>query len=111
MMQRVEKPWGHEIIWAKTGAYVGKKLFIRKGHKLSLQYHRLKDETIYVHSGEMQFTVEENGELTVRKMSPGESYHIRPGIRHRMEALTDCEVFDRHPAELAGVPQPAETRP
>ena len=48
---RVEKPWGHELIWARTDRYVGKILHIEPGHVLSLQYHNKKDESIYVLSG------------------------------------------------------------
>jgi len=91
---RVDKPWGHELIFAHTAAYVGKILFIRKGHKLSLQYHRVKDETILLHSGAMILTVEENGSLVEKALHPGGSHHIPPGIQHRMEALEDCTVFE-----------------
>jgi len=103
MKQRVEKPWGHEIIWARTGDYVGKMLFIRQGHKLSLQYHERKEETIYLHSGEMRFTVDEGGALTVKTLKAGDEYHIRPGIRHRMEAVSDCEVFEASTPQLDDV--------
>ena len=103
MKQRVEKPWGHEIIWARTDDYVGKKLFIRRGHKLSLQYHNEKEETIYLHSGEMLFTVEENGRLVVKTLRPGDEYHIRPGTKHRMEAAQDCEVFEVSTTQLDDV--------
>ncbi|MGH9867595.1 MAG: cupin domain-containing protein [Candidatus Polarisedimenticolia bacterium] len=102
-MQRVEKPWGFEIIWAKTDVYVGKKLFIRKGHKLSLQYHREKEETIYLHSGEMRFTVQKDGQLTEILMRPGDAYHIPPGVQHRMEAVQDCEVFEASTTQLDDV--------
>ena len=53
--RRVEKPWGHEIIWARTERYVGKVLHIKAGHALSLQYHQVKDETVHVWSGQMKF--------------------------------------------------------
>ncbi len=45
-VDRVAKPWGHELIWARTERYVGKVLHIRAGEALSLQYHQVKDETI-----------------------------------------------------------------
>ena len=45
-MRRVEKPWGYELIWAHTEKYVGKVLHVNEGHKLSLQYHNQKDETV-----------------------------------------------------------------
>ncbi len=58
---RVEKPWGYELHWAKTERYVGKVLHIRAGHALSLQYHNRKDETIYLHTGRMQFEIGPQG--------------------------------------------------
>ena len=106
MQQRVEKPWGYEIIWARTGDYVGKMLVIRKGHKLSLQYHRMKEETIYLRTGEMLFTVEQDGRLVVRTLHPGDEYHIPPGTKHRMEATQDCEVFEVSTPQLDDVVRP-----
>ena len=50
-MRRVEKPWGYEIIWAETANYVGKILHINAGHRLSKQYHNIKEETLYVLAG------------------------------------------------------------
>ena len=83
---RVEKPWGHEIIWAHTNQYVGKVLHILKGHRLSLQYHKQKDETIYVLSGRLSFTVGcAEDDLRVIVMEPGTRYHIQPGLIHRMK--------------------------
>ena len=42
--RRVDKPWGHEVIWAWTDRYVGKLLVIETGKRLSLQHHEVKDE-------------------------------------------------------------------
>jgi mannose-6-phosphate isomerase-like protein (cupin superfamily) len=47
-VKRVEKPWGHETIWAHTDRYVGKILHVKAGHALSVQYHNAKDETVYL---------------------------------------------------------------
>ena len=58
-MTRVEKPWGYELHWAKTDRYVGKLIHVNAGHALSLQYHNLKDETIYLHSGLLLFEIQE----------------------------------------------------
>ena len=103
MKEHVEKPWGHETIWARTGAYVGKVLFIRAGQKLSLQYHEVKDESIFLFSGEMLFTVEEEASLVVKTMRQGDEYHIKPGTKHRMEAVKDCQVFEVSTPELDDV--------
>ncbi len=92
---RVEKPWGHELIWAKTKDYVGKILHIKKGHKLSLQYHEVKEETVLVYSGKMNLLIEdESGQMKDVILSPGQSHHILPRRKHRMIALEDCDVFE-----------------
>ena len=94
-IQRVEKPWGYELIWAKTKDYVGKILHITKGHQLSLQYHRVKEETIFIASGSMNFIFENDaGVLEEIFMRQGEAHHIPPGKKHRMIAVEDCDVFE-----------------
>lgn len=102
-MKHVEKPWGYEKIWAHTEKYVGKLLHIEKGHKLSLQYHNIKDETIYVQSGKLLFTVEENGSLVEKTLTPGEAFHVKTGVTHRMEALETCDIFEVSTPELDDV--------
>src|SRR2546425_7622135 len=88
-MTRVEKPWGYELHWAKTERYVGKLIHVNAGHALSLQYHNIKDETIYLHSGRILFEIQEDGELKRREMRPGERVHIAPTTIHRMTAIED----------------------
>jgi mannose-6-phosphate isomerase len=103
-VQRVEKPWGYELIWAKSGDYVGKILHINKGHRLSLQYHREKEETILLYSGKMTLVFEnEKGELVDIPLAAGEAHHIPPGKKHRMIAVEDCEVFEVSTTQLDDV--------
>ena len=103
-IKRVEKPWGHELIWAMTGDYVGKILHIKKGYALSLQYHREKDETIFVQSGRMRFEhFREGEEPQATELLAGDAYHITPGLRHRMVALEDCDVLEASTPELDDV--------
>jgi mannose-6-phosphate isomerase len=93
--KKVLKPWGHEVIWAVTKDYVGKILHIKAGHQLSLQFHRVKEETIFLRSGSMLFLLEnEAGTLEEHKMSAGMSFHIQPKRKHRMIAIDDCEIFE-----------------
>jgi mannose-6-phosphate isomerase len=101
--RRVEKPWGHELIWAHTERYVGKLLHIKKGHQLSLQYHNKKDETVLVQSGEMIFQVDEGQGLVDKTMKAGDSYHIKPLTKHRMVAVTDVDVLEVSTPELDDV--------
>ncbi|MBI2854216.1 MAG: cupin domain-containing protein [Chloroflexi bacterium] len=104
MRRRVEKPWGYELIFARTAKYVGKILFIKKGHRLSLQYHEHKDETIYVQSGELTVQLEgADGKLVSMQFSGGESVRIEPLKRHRMQAITDTTLFEVSTPELDDV--------
>jgi mannose-6-phosphate isomerase len=99
----VKKPWGSEFVWAMTPKYVGKILRIRKGGRLSLQYHRWKDETIHMLSGTMDFEVEEKGRMVIRRLRKGEGYRIRPRTKHRMVAVSDCEVLEVSTPQLLDV--------
>ena len=100
---RVDKPWGYELHWAKTERYVGKLIHIDAGHALSLQYHNLKDETIYLQTGRMLFEIEVDGVLTKREMQPGQSVHVTPKTVHRMTAIDDCDIFEVSTPELHDV--------
>ena len=91
----LERDWGREIIVAETTQYMGKILEMRAGTKGGLQFHRVKDETFALISGEARvFSDDGTGHLYARHMLPGESYHIPPGAVHQVEALTDCVFFE-----------------
>lgn len=98
---RVEKPWGHELIWARTDRYVGKILHVKAGHVLSCQYHRRKDETMHVLRGELILrTGPAVDALSARALRMGESVHIPAGMIHQMEAVTDSDVLEASTPEL-----------
>jgi mannose-6-phosphate isomerase len=94
IITKVPKPWGYETIWAHTEQYVGKILHIRAGEALSVQYHRVKDETVYLLSGELIYRVWENDEPRNVSLAIGEAFHITPGTIHQMEAVTDCDIVE-----------------
>ena len=95
IVQRVEKPWGYELIWARTNGYVGKILHINAGGKLSLQYHNIKEETFYVSKGKMTLVYEnEKGEMKEKLMVAGDSHHMLPKKKHRMIGVEDCDVIE-----------------
>ena len=100
---RVDKPWGYELRWATTDRYVGKVIHVDAGHALSLQYHNVKDETILLWTGRIQFEIEENGKRVTREMTPGDRVHITPGTVHRMTALEDSDIFEVSTPELEDV--------
>jgi mannose-6-phosphate isomerase-like protein (cupin superfamily) len=102
--RRVEKPWGYELIWAHTDRYVGKVLVVETGKRLSLQLHRVKDETIYVASGKLRLHLEnDRGEIVIREMGPGEHSRIPVGRRHRFEAIEHVEIIEVSTPELEDV--------
>ncbi len=96
----VPKPWGHEELWAHTDKYVGKILFIKKGSKLSLQYHKVKEETLRLLSGEMDM---ELGDGKKHEMDVGDVFHVPPGTLHRMIAKLDCLVMEVSTPEVEDI--------
>lgn len=99
----VPKPWGHEVIWAHTEQYVGKILHINAGHALSVQYHEVKDETVYLLSGTIIYRVWENDAPVDVQLRVGEAYRITPHTIHQMEAVTDCDVLEASTPHLGDV--------
>lgn len=102
-VRRVEKPWGHEIIWAHSEQYVGKVLHIKAGHALSVQYHNQKDETIHLLRGEMIYRVKDGETLKDVTLRAGQSFRNTPGTVHQMEAVTDCDVLEASTPHLDDV--------
>ena len=93
--EKIDKPWGYEIIWARTERYVGKILHIRKGEALSFQYHRVKEETIRLLSGRLRLTAAPaDGPRAEHELLPGDVFHVPPGLRHRFAAIEDCDVLE-----------------
>ena len=93
--RRIEKPWGYELIWGETDQYVGKILHVTAGEALSLQYHEIKDETLFLLSGSLLLQaggLEE--ELVDYQMLEGQSFHMPSWTVHRMIAETDCDILE-----------------
>lgn len=99
---RVDKPWGYELVWARTDRYVGKILHVTKGQILSLQYHHRKDETMHVLRGELilRTRAQDETELDERPFRAGESVHIAPLLVHQIEAVEDTDVLEASTPEL-----------
>jgi mannose-6-phosphate isomerase-like protein (cupin superfamily) len=100
---RVDKPWGYELIWARTDRYVGKILHIEPGQVLSLQYHNKKDESIYVLRGEIVLRVKQGETLIERPLREGESCHIPPRLIHQFEAVIPTDLLEASTPEIDDV--------
>jgi len=103
--ERVDKPWGHELIWARAEDYAGKLLSVDAGHELSLQFHRKKDESWYVLEGRVELELAAAGEKTTAKevVTRGAAFRIRPGTVHRIRALEDTVILEVSTPQLDDV--------
>lgn len=102
--RKVEKPWGWELIWAETDRYVGKQLFVKAGHALSLQYHERKDESWLVQEGRARLELGVLGEqLEELELHPGDAFRYLPGTVHRITAIEDTLILEVSTPDLDDV--------
>jgi len=94
--RRVEKPWGWELIWAETDAYVGKVLFVKAGEALSLQFHRVKDEAWFLQSGRAKIELGDAGDAILQEEVVAAPAYFRfvPGTVHRVTAVDDTTIIE-----------------
>jgi mannose-6-phosphate isomerase len=104
-VRKVEKPWGYELIWALTGTYCGKLLFVKAGHSLSLQFHREKDEAWLIQSGRARLELGRVGETVLKEeiVTAGAAFHYEPGTVHRVTALDDTTILEVSTPQLDDV--------
>jgi len=101
LFTKIEKPWGFEELVECNDKYVVKKLFMKKGHACSIQYHELKTETIVVLSGKLNIYIGDKLEnLTVKEYVFGDTITIKPYTIHRMEAVEDSLYIESSTNEL-----------
>ena len=103
--EKVEKPWGYELIWSKTEHYAGKILFVRAGESLSLQFHKVKDEAWYVLSGRAELELGAPGERVLNSeiVGAGGAFHFPPGTVHRVTAVEDTTILEVSTPQLEDV--------
>jgi mannose-6-phosphate isomerase len=99
--RKTAKPWGHELLWAQGSHYAAKILHIEAGHRLSLQYHEVKEETLLLLSGRLTLELEgSNGRMAYHEARSGQVFYIPPGRKHRLAALETCDVLEVSTPEL-----------
>jgi mannose-6-phosphate isomerase len=103
--RKVEKPWGYELIWAEAEGYVGKVLFVKAGESLSLQFHRVKDESWLVQDGRAKLELGSAGDAMLKEevIAAGATFRFRPGTVHRITALEDTTIIEVSTAQLDDV--------
>ncbi len=100
---KVEKPWGWELWVALTNFYVGKILHINPGHTLSLQYHKEKDESIFVLKGILEVEIREDSKVKRFKLKKNSCLRIHPGTIHRFSSKKGCELMEVSTSQLEDV--------
>ena len=96
-MNFVPKGWGFEKWIVNCEEYCGILLYFVKGKKCSWHYHKLKDEVFYIQSGKMLVKYSDGDDINNAEqliLEPGQNFHVYRGLRHRMIALEDSELFE-----------------
>jgi len=101
----VDKPWGYEKWISLNDRYCLKEIFIKAGHKTSLQYHKLKRETTYIAQGKARVSLSRTGPDFIQyyDVDAGSVLDLPPGDIHRIEALTDVLMFEASTPEVDDV--------
>jgi mannose-6-phosphate isomerase-like protein (cupin superfamily) len=100
----IEKPWGREEVIEINDNYMVKKLTMLAGRRCSLQYHKIKKETIYVLSGVLNIIQGETQDTLIgRHYHAGDAITIPPGLIHRMEGVEDSVYLEASTPEMDDV--------
>jgi mannose-6-phosphate isomerase len=101
LSSKTEKPWGYELLWARGPRYAAKILHIEAGCRLSLQLHRVKEETLLLVRGRLVLELEgPGGNMERHEALPGRVFQIPAGRKHRLASLETCDVLETSSPEL-----------
>lgn len=115
----VKKGWGFEKIIANSELYCAKILYLVKDHFCSIHYHRKKDETFYIISGEVcleylphsnwlpkpnveelsdddLFEIAKKSDRSLPRVElfPGDKFHIPQLMIHRFIGMQDSQIME-----------------
>jgi len=101
-LKKIEKPWGYELLFTPdTLPYAGKIIHLTAGKRLSLQLHDKKQESYFLYKGMCKLICDSSiGELIAIELEPHKGYTIHIGQRHRLQAITDCDIFEVSTPEI-----------
>lgn len=98
----VNKPWGKELWLEINEYYCYKRIYLNAGCRTSLQYHNFKQETNYVIAGKARVLLGD----TWHDVKADDYFTIKPGVHHRVEAITDLvlqEVSTPHVSDVVRI--------
>lgn len=93
----VKKGWGSETWICNFPLYCGKILILNKGKKCSWHFHRVKDEVLFIESGEIRFLYGWEDDIKFAEeivLTEGMSFHVPPGLKHQMHAKEDSKIIE-----------------
>jgi mannose-6-phosphate isomerase-like protein (cupin superfamily) len=69
---------------------------VKAGESLSLQFHRVKDESWLVQKGRAKVELGSVGDAVLHQevVAPGATFRFRPGTVHRVTALEDTTIIE-----------------
>tara|TARA_R100000406_G_C3111342_1_gene124446 strand:+ start:669 stop:1004 length:336 start_codon:yes stop_codon:yes gene_type:complete len=85
----VNKPWGWYKDLKRTPQLVVKQLYVKPFSRFSLQRHFKREEAWYIVSGIGKVTIDQ----MIYTIGPGDTYIVKPGQVHRLEAYADGVEF------------------
>jgi len=96
MVERVNKPWGGELVFSKNEKVTVKILKIEQGHETSLQTHRRRDEDWYVLKGKVriQYGHSPRERLDTIVLNRGGGITVARGMLHRVTAIDDTLILE-----------------
>ncbi len=103
MKNKIKKPWGYEEVIEINKKYMFKKLYMKKGHRCSLQFHNKKKETVFVLSGRLKLILKKKNRTSSKIMKKGQSISISPKTIHRMQAISNCYYLEASSPEISDV--------
>lgn len=93
---RVEKGWGHELIWATNDKYCGKLLHFNTGSRFSMHFHANKDETWYVLSGSfvVRWIDTKTSEHHEETLAEGSTWRNMPLVPHQLVCVEQGVIIE-----------------
>jgi mannose-6-phosphate isomerase-like protein (cupin superfamily) len=93
---KIEKGWGHELIWASNDKYCGKFMAFKTGAKFSMHFHSVKDETWFVLSGKfiVKYIDTNDASIHERELNPNDIWHNLPLQPHQLICLEEGTIVE-----------------
>ena len=126
-IKKVQKPWGYEL-WLEDqenkDRFAFKKIFIKAPYQSSIQFHEVKEETIYIASGHgilhysndkidiEKFKLNNYSKKEIdnivntlhkKELKAGDCITVKTGYVHSVEATKDLTIMEASTLELEDV--------